>query len=106
MAAKSDMSRLIEKNKPWIGLSFGCSENTIEPLSNLLFEMGATGILEKGKTIEGYFAADAPLDDMKTKLQKTSGFTLLIAIITTSMLLIVSFVVMNVALKQLILLRK
>ncbi|OGC02468.1 ribosomal protein L11 methyltransferase [candidate division KSB1 bacterium RBG_16_48_16] len=63
------MSRLIEKNKPWIGLSIGCSENTIEPLSNLLFEMGATGILEKGKTIEGYFAADAPLDDMKTKLQ-------------------------------------
>lgn len=32
-----------------------------------------------------------------------SGFTLLIAIITTSMLLIVSFVVINVALKQLIL---
>lgn len=40
---------------------------------------------------------------MKTKFQKTSGFTLLIAIITTSMLLIISFVVINVALKQLIL---
>ena len=31
------------------------------------------------------------------------GFTLLIAIVTTSMLLIVSFVVVNIALKQLVL---
>ncbi len=36
-------------------------------------------------------------------MQEKSGFTLLIAIIVTSMLLIVSFVVVNVALKQLIL---
>lgn len=40
---------------------------------------------------------------MNTKNIKNKGFTLLIAIITTSMLLIVSFVVVNVALKQLIL---
>jgi hypothetical protein len=36
-------------------------------------------------------------------MQKEKGFTLLIAIITTSMLLIVSFVVVNIALKQLVL---
>jgi type II secretory pathway pseudopilin PulG len=36
-------------------------------------------------------------------MKKNKGFTLLIAIITTSMLLIVSFVVVNVALKQLVL---
>jgi hypothetical protein len=36
-------------------------------------------------------------------MKKNKGFTLLIAIITTSMLLIVSFVVVNIALKQLIL---
>jgi hypothetical protein len=36
-------------------------------------------------------------------MDKNKGFTLLIAIITTSMLLIVSFVVVNIALKQLIL---
>jgi ribosomal protein L11 methyltransferase len=58
-----------KENKEWIGLSIGCNENIIEPLSNMLFEMGATGILEKGKTIEGYFAGDALLEDIKTKLQ-------------------------------------
>ena len=36
-------------------------------------------------------------------MKKDKGFTLLIAIITTSMLLIVSFVVVNIALKQIIL---
>lgn len=36
-------------------------------------------------------------------MEKDKGFTLLIAIITTSMLLIVSFVVVNIALKQLVL---
>lgn len=36
-------------------------------------------------------------------MKKDRGFTLLIAIITTSMLLIVSFVVVNIALKQLVL---
>jgi hypothetical protein len=36
-------------------------------------------------------------------MKKNKGFTLLIAIIVTSMLLIVSFVVVNIALKQLIL---
>lgn len=38
-----------------------------------------------------------------TGVKKDKGFTLLIAIVTTSMLLIVSFVVVNIALKQLIL---
>ncbi|MSU45165.1 MAG: hypothetical protein EXS47_00840 [Candidatus Zambryskibacteria bacterium] len=36
-------------------------------------------------------------------MQKNKGFTLLIAIVVTSMLLIVSFVVINIALKQLVL---
>jgi hypothetical protein len=36
-------------------------------------------------------------------MKKDKGFTLLIAIITTSMLLIISFVVVNIALKQLVL---
>jgi hypothetical protein len=36
-------------------------------------------------------------------MKKDKGFTLLISIITTSMLLIVSFVVVNIAVKQLIL---
>ena len=36
-------------------------------------------------------------------MKQNQGFTLLIAIITTSMLLIVSFVVVNIALKQLVL---
>ena len=40
---------------------------------------------------------------MRKKSIQESGFTLLIAIIITTMLLIVSFVVVNVALKQLIL---
>lgn len=40
---------------------------------------------------------------MNTKNIKNKGFTLLVAIITTSMLLIVSFVVVNIALKQIIL---
>src|SRR6185295_5804256 len=40
------------------------------------------------------------MSKMKTK---TRGFTLLISIVVTSMLLIVSFVVVNIALKQLIL---
>lgn len=39
----------------------------------------------------------------KIKNNKQGGFTLLIAIIMTSMLLIISFVVVNVALKQLVL---
>ena len=38
---------------------------------------------------------------MENKKIENSGFTLLVAIVTTSMLLIVSFVVVNVALKQL-----
>jgi Tfp pilus assembly protein PilX len=36
-------------------------------------------------------------------MKKNKGFTLLISIITTSMLLIISFVVVNIALKQLVL---
>jgi hypothetical protein len=36
-------------------------------------------------------------------MKRNKGFTLLIAIVTTSMLLVVSFVVVNIALKQLIL---
>ena len=41
---------------------------------------------------------------MKQKIKfKKSGFTLLVAIIITSMLLLVSFVVLNIALKQLVL---
>ena len=39
----------------------------------------------------------------KIKKMRNGGFTLLIAIVTTSMLLLVSFVVVNIALKQLIL---
>jgi len=45
-------------------------------------------------------------NSLRRKLQKQggeAGFTLLVAIVTTSILLLVSFVVVNVALKQLIL---
>jgi len=38
----------------------------------------------------------------RNRVNLVSGFTLLIAIVTTSMLLIVSFVVVNIALKQLV----
>lgn len=40
---------------------------------------------------------------MTNNTRKTKGFTLLVAIIVTSMLLIISFVVANIAYKQLIL---
>lgn len=40
---------------------------------------------------------------MKNRINKKKGFTMLVAIVVTSMLLIISFVVANIAYKQLIL---